>query len=57
MIGQVFLKCLELLPTRGPWGGREAGLTLCVSTVTTMAVVPGYGPITILLIANLLLVR
>ena len=31
--------------------------TLHVSTVTTMAVVPGYDPIATLLIANLLLVR
>lgn len=37
--------------------GGEAGLTLCVSTVRTMAFVPGYDPIAILLIANLLLVR
>ena len=37
--------------------GGEAGLTLHVSTLTTVAVVPGYDPIATLLIANLLLVR
>lgn len=37
--------------------GGEAGLTLHVSTVTTMAVVPRYDPIATLVIANLLLVR
>ena len=37
--------------------GGEAGLTLHVSTVTTMAVVPRYDPIATLVVANLLLVR
>lgn len=37
--------------------GGEAGLTLRVSTGTTVAVVPGYDPIAVLLIPNLLLVR